>query len=70
MRSLCLFGGCRATPFDLEGFRLPAKISRHARDELGHTQALLLGGLRDEGDFLLGGQDPNPEHEPPPKFAP
>lgn len=70
MRRLCLFRGCCATRFDLGGFQPPAKISRHACDELGHTQALFPGGLRDEGYFLLGGQDPNPEHEPPPEFGP
>jgi hypothetical protein len=26
--------------------------------------------MRDEGFLLGGGQDPNPEHEPPPKFGP
>jgi len=43
---------------------------RCACDELGHTQTLFTGGLRDEGNFLLGGQDANPEHESPPNFGP
>ncbi|HXO35435.1 MAG TPA: hypothetical protein VN901_24100 [Candidatus Acidoferrales bacterium] len=37
---------------------------------MGHTHALFPGGLGDEGNFLLGGQDPNPEHEPPPEPRP
>jgi len=39
-------------PLDLEGFELRAKVSSHTRDELGHTQTLSAGGLRDEGKFL------------------
>jgi hypothetical protein len=69
-RGLRFLGGCGATPLDLGGLELPAKTPSHARDELGHTQALFPCGLLDEGDFLLGGQEPNPEHEPPPKFGP
>ena len=72
LSTLCfsLFGGCCATSLDLGGFELPAKTHGRACDELGHTQTLFAGGLRDEGNFLLGGQDPNPEHEPPPNFGP
>lgn len=63
-------GGSWFTRGDLAGVQISSEVPDHARNELGHTQALFPGGLRDEDIFLLGGQDPNPEHEPPPKFGP